>query len=278
MINDPVAHDRLYDWSIKEFGLNWNIVESYYLFLECIGFNRKERLTLTEDLKHVGCNDNLKEKFQKIDGSVLRQLHSLYEYFKERLAQYRLKYMNKSYQEKSNEINECCFGGIIRQFTEEFDIFVQVVGIYLTWDIFCEISCNNFSIKNIRKAQLDYWLTNRKEGLTLPLAKIVDDLSAPPKEKNIVFYNNKDMVDAEMFTYVFFGQVLAPNEIKSIIALTYDNPDTTRKRKNFMLNNIIKFEKERNQQLPKKAGKIYCLSKEDQTIIDIIDISFPIAL
>jgi len=296
MIKDPIAHNKLYDWFIKKIGPSGQIISSYYLFFEYIGFTQK-KLNLPivtpsslQKLKNciIKCNiagmDNELEIFFKIIfNDIKERLKDPEIDFKKMLTDadplhlYNTKnhrhFQNVENCTISKEIENKCFGEIINKLYNNFPNFIEEAAEYIAWDIFCSITPKSLPGKKLellRLRQFGFFLQyHENHNLMLPFGKIIDQ----DWDTEFKFKSNRDMVDAELISYAIIGYNARP-----ISLLTYDKQDQIKSRVEMTQLYIIECENTLNRIIPKFPGTIYCLDRETHTPITEIDISFPILL
>ncbi len=300
IMRNSKVHDLLYDWSVREFGISWEFIQSNYLFLEYIGFHKshleipKSLLLITppSDFKNIKSitPKNIKDhEVVQLDGIYVAHFKILQSHIKEKLLKLEdtIKKLYKNTELKSpnnerlgassNNLAHACFGQIIALLNTDFPEFVENLSLDLAWDVFCGISIKNLDVATQRYRQFVFWLYELYDQykIVFPFAKIIDDLF---KNHDIYLKNYEDMVDAELLTYAILGRPVQLEQNKPVVALTYDDPIKMKNRKDLGVKIVFEFEKRLKTIIRKSSGKIYCLDRENQGILEIIDISVPICI
>jgi hypothetical protein len=284
----PELWDSFYDEFIEHFGRTFHPIESYYLFFEYIGFH-KDRLKIPSAL--VNCikfepllkKDITPDDIHSMDTVLDNTVNSIEQHIESKL--FALESFIKGLVEEASQrvssfigaqkLHEKLFGRISTLVAEDFPRFVKEAKLYLIWDVFCTITPEGISVKNLRERQLGYWMTFWEGGYTYPFGKIIDDHSEYYEisfSNKSLFKNYEDMVDAEMLTYVVLGIPTEDGTIDRCYCLTYDSHTQTSERIRLALGSVNNIEQTLEKTLKKVTGKTYRLKKNGHKImIDYIN-------
>lgn len=278
-LDNPVVRDLTqrpeilkdcYEHFIQTFGRTFKVTRYCYLFFEFFGF-KKDRLEILPemlkwDFSRITGNPNNDENMVLIDqicekGIESLRLHingkliSLHELLKESIER-RLSQISAFHG--AQEMEGKLFGGIRDLFKENFIDFVLEATRYLVWDVFCGICPIGLSTGLFRQRQLGHWYRAWKQGIVLPIGKIIDDHSRYYEISFSSYFKNfEDMVDAEMLTYVIFGFPSDGGEIERCDSLTYDMTSSVSERVRLALGTITNLENSLKRNIRYKSGKAY---------------------
>ena len=275
----PDTWNLLYDDFIENFGRSFQVIQSYYLFFEYIGFTKKELSLPPELIKIIFLEIRSKkitdEMITLIDKELEECVDQIHDYIRNKLYSLR-EFIEDLIQKRLNrissfngaiELEEKLFGNIRALFDQDCDGFVKDASRYLAWDEFCNISPEGFPKDILRQRQIGYWYQLWEEGIILPIGKIIDDVSSYYNMSfKSYFKGSEDMVDAEMLTFLIFGNPTEKGSIERCNCLTYDKGSQVSDRIELALGNIVNIEQSLGVNVQRNSGKVYCLSKDDKEI------------
>lgn len=297
--DNPEAWNTIYDQIIRKFGRGFRTVQSYYLFFEYIGFTKETleipsifmkpnfddiaRLAAMDLASNICANEitildkNLKKVEDDITAHIRRKLPSLKPLLKT-LIEERMKRTTPF--EKVQRFVDSLFGNIFSLIEQDFDTFAENATTCLSWDVFCGINPLGLSLKIIRERQLGYWLRNWKQGIKLPLGKIIDDQSSYyAMDFTSHFKECEDMVDSEMHTLLILGYEI-DEHIHPIHCITHPPKDKSAisKRNELTLASIDNIEKSLSEEIRKFPGKIHSIDRVTHQITETHEPMFLITL
>lgn len=300
MIETPESWNFLHDQFVKTFGRTFRPIKSCYLFLEYIGFTKKllkipAELTQPifehrEKLAKVNpailatvCDEsidlidkNLSKLITAIDAHIEAQVQTLQATFEDLVSrrERQISFLG------AQELHKVLFGDIIDYMRTDFTGFTKYITRYLSWDVFCGINPVGISLQLVRDRQLGYWYQYWEEGIELPAGKIFDDQAGSlDMEFQSHFKDFKDMVDAEMHTYLIVGNRM-DDELRPIYAFAYlpHDQQAFAKRNELILGSIARIEGSLQKTLAKRPGKLYQLDPQTHVFQAIFEPIFKIHL
>lgn len=301
LIETPETWNAFYDEFVKTFGRTFRPIKSCYLFLEYIGFTKKllqipseltqpifehgEKLAKVNPAILGTINDevidlidkNLSKLVKAIDAYIEAQVQTLQATFEDLIS---IRERQISSFLGAQELHKVLFGDIIEFMRTDFIGFTKYVTRYLSWDVFCGVTPIGLSLRFVRERQLGYWYQFWEEGVELPAGKIFDDQAGSlDMEFQSHFKNFKDMVDAEMHTYLIVGNRV-DHELRPIYAFAYSPHDQEAfaKRNELILGSITRIEQSLNKTLEKRPRKLYQLDSQTHAFQAIFEPIFKILL
>lgn len=287
-----VQRERLMNFYKSKFGISCNLIRCPYLFLEFIGCTKKHlslklhsplQLHPEISLKSITrsqikeIDKSLKKTIKMIRHDVRKKLIANKYFLNERLnATLKRAYKDEFPQKIINKL----FSQYIDSFHNDFTFFLNIFCTALTWDVFVTLEANDLKI--LRERQLGFWLQNYNPEY--PFGKIIDDLSMyydhSFPQKNFFLQASRDMVDSKIMTLPVTGY---PDDgiIRRVDVVTFDT-NVTAQRAKLALGTIKNIEESLGIFIPKKFGKIFCLSEtgdeNDPFNIEIIQNQYIIEL
>jgi hypothetical protein len=281
LMDDPKSWNAIYDQLATRIGRRFQTVQSMYLFLEYLGF-RKKQIAITPELMKVELStaasfmssddlaqeidDILEPNLKQINMEVKQQLSTLQSVFenliKERNARTTL-------WAGSIQLIKALFGDFLNTVHDHYELFVEDLTRALVWDFLCCIESKGISNNLLRERQIGYWYQLHNGGHSLPMGKLIDDIHKYFKMDFSSFLKNKeDMVDSEMLTYAVLGQLENEKRIP-IVCLTFDSSDTISERLKLALGCLNSFEETLGCNIAARPGWIYCLNSSDCQIVEV---------
>ena len=301
LIETPETWNALYDQFVKTFGRTFRPIKSCYLFLEYIGFTKKllqipanltqpifehqEKLAKVNPAILATVSDeaidlidkNLGKLVVAIDTHIEAQVQTLQATFEDLVS--RRERQISSFL-SAQELHKVLFGDIIDYMRTDFKGFTKYITRYLSWDVFCGINPMGLSLRFVRERQQGYWYQFWEEGIELPAGKIFDDQARSlDMEFQSHFKDFKDMVDAEMHTYLIVGSRV-DDELRPICAFAYSPHDQQAfaKRNELILGSITRIEGSLQKTLAKRPGRLYQLDPKTHVFQVIFEPIFKIHL
>ena len=282
---------------VEIFGLSIRPVYSYYLFLEYIGFKKIKKLYITKpdetmlDFSKAGIKNSDEKKAEIIRLELEKYFDVACKHLQEQLSiaevqtsfngliHENIKHISS--HEFSQDLNKVLFENILKLVSSDYWSFAETLSVELAWDYFCALSPNGISTKLIRQVQLSIWLDLWEKGCHFPFGKIIDDFEGYydlKLSKNSRFDNSEDMVDAEVLTYSIMGLPNHAGQAEAVNILTYDLTINIEERIKLGLGNIKNMQDTLGRTINSRFGKVYCLNRDNNEIINVFEPQMPILL
>lgn len=280
MTDNHDEYKKIENNTIQIFGTTITHVTSPYLFLEYIGFTKKNLQIHQadcdlDDVLTLLSKERGSPNINLLDELLCKIFKNSYEFIKAKLLSSELKIIiqkliyarlirvNKNIQ--CQEFNDDLFGYFFNIFNTNYEEFAELIAIYLAWDEFCSIQQKGIpptKLRWLKERQLAYWYQNCRYNYILPFGKIIHDqdyyykMEKPFKSR---FKNCEDMVDSEAITLAVIGYKADDGDLHPVNFITFDSSKSLQDRLTLALGSIHNMETTLNQVFNKFPGTIYRL-------------------